>query len=370
VGALVACPLLGEAGMNAWRVLLVGGVVLAGCPGDDETVPDGPLAPDAQVDASFQDWTLEDPGPGGFQFLIPEFDVPQGVETQRCYFIEVPDLNGGQPIDISRFKTAINPGSHHMNVFRVKTIVNLDGAPGTSVIDGECFKSPNWADWPLVVNSQNSLVNDPYTDWQLPANVAAKFLPGEKLMVQVHYVNASSQETPFKARAGINFYKSPDASPMELGTLFATQQSIRVCQSNPTPSYSGACSIGSATPVTIIAANGHFHSRGKEFRMYAWDGVSITEPPATEMFYESPAWDEPVMLRDIDVTTVPSGGVWWTCDFQWMQPQAPATCDELNMKDPQMANDCCYTFGPKVETSEHCNAFVYYYPKQDDVNCN
>ena len=22
-----------------------------------------------------------------------------------------------------------------------------------------------------------------------------------------------------------------------------------------------------------------------------------------------------------------------------------------------------------VEKNEHCNAFVYYYPKQDDVNC-
>ena len=36
------------------------------------------------------------------------------------------------------------------------------------------------------------------------------------------------------------------------------------------------------------------------------------------------------------------------------------------LQDP---TNCCYKFGPIVETSEHCNAFVYYYPKADNVTC-
>ena len=36
---------------------------------------------------------------------------------------------------------------------------------------------------------------------------------------------------------------------------------------------------------------------------------------------------------------------------------------------PEDKQDCCYTFGPIVEKNEHCNAFVYYYPKTDDVVC-
>ncbi|MDB4942126.1 MAG: hypothetical protein JWP97_1660, partial [Labilithrix sp.] len=39
------------------------------------------------------------------------------------------------------------------------------------------------------------------------------------------------------------------------------------------------------------------------------------------------------------------------------------------LKHPDAKPDCCYTFGPIVEKNEHCNAFVYYYPKQDDVTC-
>ena len=41
----------------------------------------------------------------------------------------------------------------------------------------------------------------------------------------------------------------------------------------------------------------------------------------------------------------------------------------VDARDPMMANDCCYTFGPTVETSEHCNVFLYYYPKTQDINC-
>jgi hypothetical protein len=43
--------------------------------------------------------------------------------------------------------------------------------------------------------------------------------------------------------------------------------------------------------------------------------------------------------------------------------------DKTKYKTPEENLDCCYTFGPIVEKNEHCNAFVYYYPKHDDVNC-
>ncbi len=44
---------------------------------------------------------------------------------------------------------------------------------------------------------------------------------------------------------------------------------------------------------------------------------------------------------------------------------SPEGCAAVDARDPQQANDCCYTFGPTVETSEHCNVFLYYYPKAE-----
>ncbi len=318
---------------------------------------DSPDATPAMPDAGFQNVTLDPTNTNGMQFTTGPFDVPAGEEIQSCYFVAMPDLNNGQDYWIDHIRLGVNPGSHHTSVFRVKTIVNLDGDPGTVVTgingQGECFKSGNWGDWPLVVNTQQSSAADPYLDWHLPAGVAYRFSPGEKLMVQVHYVNASTQSTPDEGDAVLDMYQSQLTNPMEMGTLFATQQNIRICQSNPTVSFSGTCAFQDGGQ-QIAAANGHFHSRGKEFDIYTWDGVSTTQPDTSQMFYQSLQWNDPPM--DIyDPVNQPlfipvKGGIWWTCDYQW-QPPDPASggCDAVNARDPEQANDCCYTFGPLVE---------------------
>lgn len=336
----------------------------------------------------FEPWTLAELTPSeGFSMRIPERVLEPGQESQSCFFVRVPDINNGQPFYVSRVHTAINPGSHHFNVFRVRSIIDLnpeDGVPvklgpyDAKLVEGTekdyfspCWTSSNWSDWPLVANSQNSDPANPYTEWQLPEDVAIKFIPGELLMLQPHYVNTTTQKTPHGLKAGINFHLFPGPNtPQELGTLFATQQSIRICQSNPTVSFSGTCKFPSDRNITITAANGHFHSRGKKFSIYTWDGESITSPPANEMFYQSDRWDEPPMATGLDKAAPVNGGVWWTCDYQWTNPQVG--CDVVNARDKQHADDCCYTFGAGVDMQEHCNVFLYYYPKvdEDGLFCN
>jgi hypothetical protein len=328
-------------------------------------------------------WTLPDlVADEGFSVRVPQFDVAAGTEIQDCYFFTVPDLADGADLWFDKYEIGLTPGSHHMNVFRTNTIVGLDPKNGTPVDlggvqgvvirgadDRACWKSSNWADWPLVVNSQQSNADQQVTDWTLPAGVAARFAPGEQLMLQVHYVNSTDQPAPWGGHIGVNFYRSKEANSVELGTVFATQQSIRVCRSDPQPRYSGACAMPAGTH-TIFGANGHFHSRGTRLRMWSWDGVSTTVPPTSAMFYDNTTWDDPVMATQLDVALPESGGgVWWECDYQWQPPSVG--CDAIDAADPLHAGDCCYTFGPNVETNEHCNIFAYYYPAvaRSSVTC-
>ena len=309
----------------------------------------------------------------GFSFHIPPFQVPGGTETQDCYFVSVPDINDGEDIWIDHFKIGQTPGSHHMNVFRVNSIVHLSGAPGDVVRGGECRISTNWSDWPLVANSQESGTDKPIVDWVLPEGVAQRFEPGELLMLQTHYVNGNIQQTPRGGEVRINFYKSPLSSPIEMGTLFATQQSIRICQApgatQPTQVYSGSCSFPPGQEIHIAAANGHFHSRGTQFDILTWDGQRIDHPPAADLFYRSTDWNEPVMAIGLDAVVPAGGGVWWDCSYQWREPSAG--CDVINERDSQQQGDCCYTFGNSAESAEHCNVFVYYWPKvESSVFCN
>lgn len=347
---------------------------VAGCPEEPvEPLPEEPYDPP--------------PSGEGFQFGTGEQPVAAGDEVQNCYFYKVSELaaaNGldpTKPVNLSRVQVFQTEGSHHMNIFRVRTV----GTAEDSLIPeegpyldkngvGPCFKSPNWADWPLVANTQI----DGRLDWKFPEGVANILQPDEWIMLQSHYVNATTQATPEGAgQVFVNFWHIPDDEVVhEMGTLFATKQTIRVCQSNPTPQFSGGCQFGSEEPVTVVAANGHFHSRGKKFEMYTWDGESAETPSDDAEFYESSAWDEPEMAINNELAQIPAnGGVFYTCDFQWNPPEEAVGCEGLNDFDqtkymtPEEQLDCCYTFGPIVEKNEHCNIFVYYYPKSDDITC-
>lgn len=319
------------------------GLGLWGCGSESDPDKTGPKTEDVQ---------LPDPGPNGWQVATGTFEVPQGEEIQDCYFFEVPfDTD----VFVNRITLAHNEGSHHMNVFRVRTIVNLDGAPGDVVKGGECWTSTNWKDWPLVANNQSGGPDG--EDWQMPEGVALKFQAHEKLMLQTHYVNASTQKTPAKASVAANFYGVEAGQVQnELGTLFATNQNIKVCPGESAKTFEASCKIAQDSPVTVIAANGHFHSRGDKFTMNRWEPVA---GKTNEQFYESDAWDDPPFDRSLNVPLAMGEGVTWTCEFS-------AQADECG--DP--ANGCCFTFGGKVEAQEHCNAFVYYYPKgTSDKNC-
>jgi hypothetical protein len=320
----------------------------------------------------------------GVSFRIPAFEVPPGREEQSCYFVQVPDVSDGKDMWVDHVKLAMNPGSHHMNVFRVRTIINMgpeSGAPvklgayDATVVVGHddytqnpCWDSANWADWPLVTNTQVAEEGRPYTDWQLPDDVAFRLTPGEWLMLQTHYVNTTDQPTPLDGRVGINLYRSSNPDPQEMGTLFATQQNIRICRSNPDVTFSGTCRFPG--PVNVTAANGHFHKRGEEFRMYTWNGTSVSHPLDDAQFYLSQAWDHPPMTTNIERPVGQGGGIWWDCQYQWREPLEG--CDLVDQKDPEKQGDCCYTFGGNTDVGEHCNVFLYYYPRADntDIFCN
>jgi hypothetical protein len=174
-------------------------------------------------------------------------------------------------------------------------------------------------------------------------------------MLQIHFVNATTQQTPAGGRGGANFYTMATPPPMEMGTIFATNQNIRVCPGDTNKSFETHCKTP-LTGATIIAANGHFHARGVQFTMNVVDSLGNDMLP--QPFYTSSTWNEPPMIRGLDVKIPDGGGVSWTCDF---------SADASSCGNPM--DSCCFTFGGKVETQEHCNAFVYYYPKIADYSC-
>jgi hypothetical protein len=75
-------------------------------------------------------------------------------------------------------------------------------------------------------------------------------------------------------------------------------------------------------------------------------------------FYENRSWDDPKMAWNLNVPVPAGSAVQYRCEYS-------APSDACGNPDA----GCCYTFGGHVETQEHCNIFVYYYPKVRDVGC-
>jgi hypothetical protein len=267
------------------------------------------------------------------QLQTPAFDVAPGTELQHCYYFKLPsDVD----LDVVKIQVRYLQGSHHMNLFQTDRDVPTHDEDCPGPVD---FSSPTKPDgYDLIVGSQATAL-----DWQLPQGVAFKLKAKRQLMLQTHYVNASTQKTPLnKGHVKVNLIAEPDKSKItaHMGTMFANNVNIHI-PPHDSREFSTTCGID--RDVKIAALTGHFHSRGKTFSVnLAPDGKN----PSDEIF-RSRAWAEPPFTVLDQPRDLPKGGgLYYTCSFQ--------NDTDLDVK-----------FGPKVETNEHCNLFAYFYPWED-----
>lgn len=297
---------------------------LAACP-----PPPQPPPPDVTLD----------PPALGFQHVVGPFPVPALSELQDCYYFRVPTDTW-----VHEFQIVMNPGSHHMNMFRVNEpsagIPACVAAGDPVCVQHGCWDSLPFQDWGLLVNSQVSTSGSD-VDWTLPDGIAAHLTAGELLMLQTHYVNATTQSTENgHGKVIVNFVgMDPLAVTDEMGTMFANNRNIFL-RAGQTSSFTSLCTVPSA--VTLIAASGHFHSRGTDFTIAIGDPAGNVGPN----IYENTVWDNPI-FQTYNTNPQPiqaGGGLVYTCDF-------------FNFEDYDIV------FGPHVEFEEHCNVFAFYYPR-------
>lgn len=291
-------------------------MVVAGCGGDN-------LGTDVRL-----------PKPDkGFQLSVGPFQVLPASEVQDCYYFAVPIT---APMDVHRIEVALNPGSHHMNLFK---FVGANSGHTDGEIQRGCWDAVAFESWDLVYNSQNTGT----TDWTLPAGVSHHFEPGDMFMLQTHFVNATTQVTTLgTGKAVVNFYEaSPADAQYKLGSLFANNRGIKL-PVNQESSFTAQCLV--PQNVNFVAMSGHFHSRGEEFDIgiiqnAAGDGLTP--------MYKSLDWaNAPFTTFDPGMPCPAGGGLQYTCKF------FNNTSDVI-------------TFGPHVEFQEHCNVFAYFYPALD-----
>lgn len=284
----------------------------------------------------------------GEQLSIPPFPVPPGKEIQRNYYFK---LKNEEEIWINRVEFLYPPGSHHLNLFT--------GAP-KPYEDGyfeDDFKVVPFGSWSLRASSQQGRLQ-----WRLPSGVGMRMEPHQQILAQIHFVNIGSQVSPVGGCAAINLHTmefNPQNPPMTLGSLFLQNKNIRIPPETEEISFDYGITLdhyNHNVPVKLAAVTGHFHWRGKKFEIRLWDGLNRKadgSPQPGEFdrmggdntIYLSDNWDEPpFILYGDDGPAVPQG---WGVIYRTTYANA---------------TDRLFCFGPHVETQEHANAFIYFYP--------
>ena len=166
-----------------------------------------------------------------------------GSEIVQCHTLTLPN---DVPVDVERIQFRFGAGSHHVHVYRSDT-PEPDGVT-------DCEGGVAWPRWSLLIGSQTKPL-----DWTLPAGMTMPIAPHQQLLVQVHWLNATS--APVSEKIDIAFY--PAGAPgVSVGVLFGVNKRIALLPGEQATLHQH-CPMPAGSQV--IATMGHFHALGRRF---------------------------------------------------------------------------------------------------------
>jgi hypothetical protein len=279
------------------------------------------------------------PSGEGVQLVAGPFSVPPGAEVQDNFYMKLPV---DHDVYVDHIDMVYPKGSHHCNLFKSDSLDVPDHVDNTF--------NAMYPEWDLFANSQTGDLH-----WQLPPGVALKLNAHQQLLIQAHYVNTLTQRTPqtdgLKVKVNLHFV-DPSKVKDTMGMYFAVNPSLKILP-HSTFVAQKAFSLsdqGLNQDVNLIAMNGHFHSRGKSFLVNRWTG---RDPRVLgELLYKSDNWEEPPMKI-------------------WDKPIPLKAVDRLIYTVTyENKTDITIGFGSgNVDTKEHGNLFLYFYPGPKDGKC-
>jgi hypothetical protein len=212
-------------------------------------------------------------------------NLEPGLETERCKFFRVPD----DGLYVQREVTRYTPGSHHVLLYttnyRELPTHTASGEPVDTSGIFDCSKNGATGDWDIIgaAGGAQSPDGPPVVDG-LPEGTALKFEGGTLLLINAHYINASTQ--PLTVQIAINLYTVPaEQVTQEAGIFFIYNPFIHV----PPLASSDAheiCPV--AKDVTLVNAESHMHRRGVGYvaNLRAADGTLVQE------IYSGHEWEQ------------------------------------------------------------------------------
>jgi hypothetical protein len=289
-------------------------------------------------DGKMQDTGLQPPPAGqGVQYRITT-DLGPGVEGEWCRFVQAP----ADGMYVNRDEVRFGPGSHHFllyeTAYQTVPTAKEDGTAvdTSSVFDCSDGATNGWKVTKLIGGSQNGQGDSMLA---FPAGVAMKVEPGVVLLMNAHYVNATTK--PLTPEVRINLWTVPAAQVSTQGDmLFLYNPFIKVA-ANGVGRARWRCPVYG--DITVANVQSHMHRRG-----VGYAASIVGEAP----FYTNDKWESvPVERFDAQGGLKIKAGsrLDYYCDYSNAEArdifQGPRTTDEMCMligsyypADPRTSN--------------------------------
>jgi hypothetical protein len=257
--------------------------------------------------------------------------VDPGTEVFKCQYFQLP---AGASFVVGG-SHQYTPGSHHLLMFRT----DLSAIPAGQDQMMDCYEGSA-----SVMSHVRGVVyggQTPTGSKTFPQGIGLEMNAGEVVMLQAHYLNASSQK--LDAEVDLNIIVSDGTGiTTHAGTLFFYDPFIDVPVGVRGARATMRCRI--PKDVTLIGASAHFHKRGYDYSAFV-DDPSGT--PAQNPFYTTQDWEHPGDLPE-SMPIAAGSYIRFGCTY-----------DNTNGTQE-------YFQGPSAQNNEMCMFIGTYYPRLDD----
>jgi hypothetical protein len=281
-------------------VLWLAAAALAACGGGSGSSPADPAPPgDAPL--------LEAPAADeGIQLTIDGFEVPAGGETEVCQRIYLP---ADGPLEIGGYEIKMPYGSHHFVLYA------YEGKDAGLYPEGlfESSGCTNVGPSDSMNLVQVAGAGDDYEKIEYPAGTGIVLKPGQALLLNSHYANATFEAMRPKVYVNLYFAKQKVVHPLEAAAIgnyniFVPPNATRTTTARWTVPFD----------MYLILASSHEHKRGLLYTARIVEG-SVDRPegdlvgstygddsrprgstPEAPDFYRSEDWEHPTVLTYLE----------------------------------------------------------------------
>ncbi len=260
----------------------------------DATVPspDG-QSPDSAVGSDDGGVIVNNLAPAtvdGTTIRVGPIPAEAGEERVMCVVV---DLGNATPLYVRELSTHLNPGSHHMIVYRTVEPVSPKPTPCGSDIQDERML--------FIAQAKDSMI-------RYPDPAALVLEAHQHVKIEIHYFNDTAGSLDIGSTVQFAPHEGDTAGLLPVKTRFTGEFTLRV----PPGTSSATTFIDMAADSHYFAVTTHTHRWGVRSTLQR---ASSSSDPKPTLLHESLSWSEPPLTQLKPPITFGSDGLILTCNY-------------------------------------------------------